>query len=217
MDVSKMQIEKAYELKDALEKAGFMVSEPIHSKTNFGRSTYLYLLDEDGIPNEGKKFRISDHDTGVKRFWSEYHFYDDSDVNDIVNRLKRDIEKAERKISNKKYWESIKSKFENKIFVKWDSIKEMEDFKNEKYMYQGVLYDSAPKYDIYQRVSNFVDKKGRKLYTYEYTQDKKLDGKYTKEQLEPSNEWIEWYRANNENKFKQGGKLKTYWYKGLFN
>jgi len=225
MDVSKMQIEKAYELKDALEKAGFMVTEPIHSKTNFGRSTYLYLLDDEG--NRGKKFRISDHDTGVERFWNEYHYTEKSNVNDIVNWVKRDIEKSRKKDEERlekelpekirienafKYWDSIKDKFNGYEFkINERTYQTLEEFSNPKPKFGKTIKRS----NIYQKKLD-VKRLGEQAFSYEYTVPKEEGTTYYGINR-PSVDWIEWYRAKNENKFKQGGKLKTYWYKGLFN
>jgi hypothetical protein len=223
-DEEEIQKNKANELRDALIKAGFKVTIPIHSKTDFGRSTYLYLINDEGI--RGKKFRISDHDTGTERFWNEYHYTEKSNVNDIVNWVKNDIEKSDKKYIERLekelpekirkenaylYWNTIKEKFDDYEFKTNDrTFQKLEEFSNPKPKFGKIIERT----NIYQKKLD-KNKSGEQAYSYEYTVSKEEGTNYPINL--PSVEWIEWYRANNENKFKQGGKLKTYWYKGLFN
>jgi hypothetical protein len=228
LDESELQINKANELRDALVKEGFKVSNPIHSKTNFGRSTYLYLLDEDGNHNEAKKLRISDHNTGAERFWNEYHYTQKSNVNDIIDWVKSDIVKAENKYKERlekelpekirrenayKYWDTIKHQFDDYEFKIVDkTYQNLEEFKNAKPKF-GII--PLKRTNIYQK-KLVKGRNGEQAFSYEFTIPKKEGYIYYGKNL-PSVDWIEWYRSNIENKFKRGGKVKTYWYTGLFN
>jgi len=223
-DEEEIQKNKANELRDALIEAGFKVTIPIQSKTNFGISTYLYLINDEGI--RGKKFRISDHNTGLERFWNEYQYGENSNVKDIVNEVKRDIEKSEKKTIERlekelpekirrenaySYWNTIKEKFDDYVFKTNDrTFQKLEEFSNPKPKFGKKIIRE----NIYQKILD-KNKSGEQAYSYEYTVPKDEGTNYPINI--PSVEWIEWYRANNDDKYKQGGILKKYWYKGLFN
>lgn len=97
-------LQTAQEIKNALTRIGYDVSNGAYSKTSFGHSKYLYANYEDrSMDNHGNgiKIRISDHSTtNPYRMSEEVHVYPtkdniqqsvDSAVKDIEFRLRKEL------------------------------------------------------------------------------------------------------------------------------
>jgi len=201
----KNQQEKANELRSALLKEGFFVNQPNTSITDFGVSTYISFIDEFNVY---RKFRISDHPvTNHERISNEYHYSQNTDVNKLVESVKRDIEETrknnliridleakdkERTLLANEKWERIKVDFEGLCFKKNDRI------------YQDLTKFSENKNrsNIYQKALD-NNRYGETPYYYEWTESKNSN-EYCSEK--PSREFIENYEGNI--KMLKGGYLE---------
>lgn len=184
------QKETANELKRKLEEHGFKnVSSPSTSETNFGTSTYVGFDDEHG---KHRKFRISDHDTGLERALNEYSFGHKTDFNELSNRVKKDIKETGEQIS-KRVEENKKDDEKRKgINEKWNKIKN--DFEGMVFKQNNRTYDDLEKFSSNPNRSNIYQKKlDNGAYSYEWTEPNKNDGRG---QDKPSDEFIENYKEN---------------------
>lgn len=207
-DIEKQrQQKKANELKNALVKEGFFVSNPNTSITDFGVSTYIYLIDKFNV---NRKFRISDHSvTNLDRIFGEYHYTEKSNIENIVKEVKNDIEETSKLVSKRKElfdlddkrtidadnkWDKIKSDFDGLCFKKNDrTCQNIEDFSKNK-----------NRTNIYQR---FIEKNrfGEDAFYYEWTEPKNAN-ELCKDK--PSREFIENYIST----YKNGGDINSNYY-----
>lgn len=207
-DIEKQrQQKKAKELKNALIKEGFIVSNPNTSLTDFGVSTYIYLIDKFNV---SRKFRISDHSvTNLDRVFGEYHYNEKSDVNSIIKNVKNDIDETAKLVSKRKELSDLDNKRTIEADNKWDKIKsDFKDlcFKKNDRTYQNIEEFSKNKNraNIYQR---FIEKNrfGEDAFYYEWTEPKNAN-ELCKDK--PSREFIENYVST----YKNGGDINTFNY-----
>jgi len=90
-------------VKKQIEDAGYYVSSPTYSKTNFGNSNYLYVAKN--IFDENKiKVRISDHSvTNLDRMFNEIHLHYPPYENSIFN-FKRAIKEIDFRLNKSKFF-----------------------------------------------------------------------------------------------------------------
>jgi hypothetical protein len=213
-DIEKQrQQKKANELKNYLVKEGFVVSNPNTSITDFGVSTYIYLIDKFNV---NRKFRISDHSvTNIDRVFGEYHYRENSDINNLVKRVKDDIEETSKLVSKRKELSDLDDKRTIDADNKWDKIKsDFKDlcFKKNDRTYQNIEEFSKNKNrtNIYQR---FIEKNrfGEDAFYYEWTEPK---NQYELCKDKPSREFIENYVHKLKKdgvivKLENGGEIKN--------
>ena len=121
-DIEKQrQHKKAKELKNALITEGFIVSNPNTSITDFGVSTYIYLIDKFNV---SRKFRISDHSvTNLDRIFGEYHYTEKSNIENLIKRVKNDIEETSKLVFKRKELFDLDNKRTIDADNKWNRIK----------------------------------------------------------------------------------------------
>lgn len=110
--------EKLGELIAELKEKGFNARDE-YSHTTFGDSAYLYV---DGI-----KFRISDHNTGLRRAFEE-HFIDFSTTSDDIINVVNEVREERIKLVNRrraesdayKEWEELATKAQNDIARRYE-------------------------------------------------------------------------------------------------
>lgn len=188
---SKQQI-KANELRMALIAKGFLVSQPSTSITKFGVSTYIGFYDEFYVY---RKFRISDHSvTNIDRIFNEYHYNENSDVNDIILRVERDIEETEKRNLERKKINQLDDERTELCNNKWEIIKDNFvglSFKKNDRTYQNLEEFSKNKNrsNIFQKALS-LNKMGEMAYSYEWTEPINSN---EFPNLKPSREFIEQY------------------------
>ena len=201
--VEERQQRKAKQLRDALIKEGFYVGNPNTSITDFGVSTYISFDDKF---DQHRKFRISDHSvTNFDRVFGEYHYNEESDINEIIKKVKKDIEDFGKLTSERKKLFDLDNTRTIKANKKWDEIKPKFQglcFKINHRTYQTIEEFSKNKNrtNIYQK---FIGKNrfGENAYYYEWTEPKN-ECEFC--ELNPSRDFIENY-INNEKEY--GGKI----------
>ncbi len=188
---SKQQI-KANELRMALIAKGFLVSQPSTSITKFGVSTYIGFYDEFYVY---RKFRISDHSViNIDRIFNEYHYNENSDVNDIILRVERDIEETEKRNLERKKINQLDDERTELCNNKWEIIKDNFvglSFKKNDRTYQNLEEFSKNKNrsNIFQKALS-LNKMGEMAYSYEWTEPINSN---ELPNLKPSREFIEQY------------------------
>lgn len=193
-ETSERQVKKLKQLEEALAKEGIKGFSISRSVKSWGVSTYL--------EGNGVKVRISDHDvSNTGRVLNEIHMRENSDIDDVVRTVKREVEdyrartEARARAWAKKkaeqddldsYWESIKDNFKNKVFKKNDRTYQ----KPEEFAKKG----SRPRTNI--RVKEL----DRGAYSYEWTEPTEYnqwgfpDNSGNKK---PTDDWLKWYRDKN--------------------
>lgn len=164
-----IQQKKANELRDIFLQNGLYVSPPNTSITDFGVSTYLTYIDIDGVEY---KFRISDHSVlSSKRVLSEYHYGENSDINDLFRRFSsevigkayyknaRDTSYKRQEIADQKAFDRYK-----KLLPKYNYFKDLSFQRYERtYIKPEEFYKKHP------NATNVLIMQEGNIYKYEYS------------------------------------------------
>jgi hypothetical protein len=205
--IKERQQAKANELRIALIKEGFFVSNPNTSITNFGVSTYIYFDDKFNIH---RKFRISDHSvSNIDRIFGEYHYTENTDINSLVDIVKKDIKETEKKVIERKILFDIDNDRTDLANDNWQKIKDNFSglcFKKNDRTYQNLNEFSKNKNrtNIYQKIIE-KNRFGEEAFYYEWTEPKNAN-ELCKDK--PSREFIENYIY----KYANGGNIIKFEY-----
>jgi GNAT superfamily N-acetyltransferase len=193
-----IQKKKANELREELLKNGFYVNQPNTSITNFGISTYIGFYDEFNVY---RKFRISDHSvTNLDRVFNEYHYNENTDIEKLVESVKKDIEVTKKKVSD---WNDLHEQDKKRTELaneKWERIKNNFDglcFKVNNRTYQDLekFSENTKRSNIFQKALD-NNRYGETPYYYEWTEPK-TENDYCNSK--PSREFIEQFNEVVEN------------------
>ena len=194
-ETSERQVKKLKQLEEALAKEGIKGFSISRSVKSWGVSTYL--------EGNGVKVRISDHDvSNTGRVLNEIHMREDSDIDDVVRTVKREVEDYRaRTEARARAWAKAKAEFDD-LDSYWESIKD--DFKNKVFKKNDRTYQTPEEFaekGKYPKTNIHVKELGGGAYAYEWTEPTEYNQWGYPDNpgnRKPTNSWLKWYRDRHE-------------------